>query len=30
MIVNCVYPLLVIVGQPDDFDRKVMEKGEHV
>ena len=30
VIVNWVYPLLVIVGQPDDLDKNVMEKGEHV
>ena len=30
VIVNFVYPLLVIAGQPDAFDRNVMEKGEHV
>jgi hypothetical protein len=28
VIVNCVYPLLVIVGQPDDIDKNVKEKGE--
>lgn len=29
VIVNRVYPLFVIVGQPDDLDKKVNEKGEH-
>ncbi len=28
-MVNRVYPLFVIVGHPDDLDRKVMEKGVH-
>jgi hypothetical protein len=30
VIVNFVYPLLVIAGQPNAFGRNVMEKGEHV
>ena len=30
VIVNFLYPLLEIAGQPDEFDRNVMEKGEHV